>query len=86
MKHVTKTTTIRNSRLGLTVILDNDPRDEGAMAIVIKGKGTCLSASWDCALETGELGCGEYTLTKEETMWLLSIDEEVCELLDGMDS
>lgn len=83
MKQVTKTTTIRNHRLGLTVILDNDPRDEGPQAIVAKKNH---SASWDCALETGELGCGDYTLTDAEHKWLLSIDEEVCELLDGMDS
>lgn len=84
MKQVTKTTTIRHRRFGLTVILDNDPIDEGANAIVVKGKGTCHSESWDEALRTYQLG--DYTLTQEEREWLLSIDNEVCELLDGMDS
>lgn len=83
MKQVTKTTTIRNQRLGLTVILDNDPLDEGPRAIVAKNNH---SASWDCALETGELGCGDYTLTDAEHKWLLSIDEKVSELIDDMDS
>lgn len=41
------------------------------------------SASYHCALDTGELECGEYPLCHQETQWLASLSPLVTSFLDG---
>lgn len=74
-----KKTIIKSSAYGIEIVLDASqifPGDPGmgTPAIVKKGRHT---ATFHCALDTGELGLGDYTLTKEESDWLASKESEV---------
>ncbi len=68
---------------GIKVVLDRNeiiPHDPGAgcPALVVVGR---YSASWSCAINEGELECGEYTLTAEQVAWLDSVAGEVWQFL-----
>jgi hypothetical protein len=63
----------------LKVILDSSeyfPNDPGAgcPALVVHGNST---ASYNCAVNEGELGCGEYQLSESQMRWLFSIESTV---------
>jgi hypothetical protein len=52
--------------LDASEIIPDDP-GAGTPAIVISGK---FSGTYWCALDTGELDCGEYHLTERQINWL----------------
>lgn len=69
---------------GLRIELDSDeifPNDlgQGTPVMVYFKKH---SATYDCALDTGELDCGDYYLTDEQLWWLEGKCEEVNYFLD----
>lgn len=60
-------------------IFPDDP-GQGAPCMVYKDKH---SATYNCALDTGELDLGEYTLSTEEWDWLASQSDRVDSWLDS---
>jgi hypothetical protein len=74
---------------GISIVLDSAqifPDDPGAgtpAMVYFNPYGKEYSATFYCALDTGELECGEHTLSITHCNWLAAQENTVAEFLDG---